>query len=37
MALMSITKMEMKAAMKEARRQQKLNACSKTRQQHGNN
>jgi len=32
MALMRITKMEMKAAMKEAQQQQKKNAYSKTKQ-----
>jgi len=36
MALMAITKMEMKAAMKEARQQRKINTCSETKPDNGN-
>jgi len=37
MALMRITKMEMKAALKEARRRRKNSACSDIKQEDGNN
>jgi len=36
MALMCITKMEMKAAVKEAKRQKKYKTCSTAKQAHGN-